>query len=134
MPFEKGNKFGNRFSSTCQPKKNGRKPRLYTIAKKSYGIDVAEFRDVVLYLMQCTKKELETVMNDEKTPIWVVNIARAISKDAGFGRLSVLPELLDRVFGKPSQAVDVTSNGDSIMPEPITIEVIDRREQIDNDL
>lgn len=134
MPFEKGNKFGNRFSSTCQPKKNGRKPRLYTIARKSYGIDVAEFRDVVLYLMQCTKKELETVMNDEKTPIWVVNIARAISKDAGFGRLSVLPELLDRVFGKPSQAVDVTSNGDSIMPEPITIEVIDRREQIDNDL
>ena len=134
MPFEKGNKFGNRFSSTCQPKKNGRKPRLYTIARKSYGIDVAEFRDVVLYLMQCTKKELETVMNDEKTPIWVVNIARAISKDAGFGRLSVLLELLDRVFGKPSQAVDVTSNGDSIMPEPITIEVIDRREQIDNDL
>lgn len=134
MPFEKGNKFGNRFSSTYQPKKNGRKPRLYTIARKSYGIDVAEFRDVVLYLMQCTKKELETVMNDEKTPIWVVNIARAISKDAGFGRLSVLPELLDRVFGKPSQAVDVTSNGDSIMPEPITIEVIDRREQIDNDL
>ena len=107
---------------------------LYTIARKSYGIDVAEFRDVVLYLMQCTKKELETVMNDEKTPIWVVNIARAISKDAGFGRLSVLLELLDRVFGKPSQAVDVTSNGDSIMPEPITIEVIDRREQIDNDL
>lgn len=134
MPFEKGNKFGNRFSSTCQPKKNGRKPRLYTIARKSYGIDVAEFRDVVLYLMQCTKKELETVMNDEKTPIWVVNIARAIFKDAGFGRLSVLPELLDRVFGKPPQAVDVTSNGDSIMPEPITIEVIDRREQIDNDL
>lgn len=134
MPFEKGNKYGNRFTSTYQPKKNGRKPRLYTIAKKSYGIDVAEFRDVVLYLMQCTQKELESVMNDEKTPVWVINVARAILKDTGVGRLSVLPELLDRVFGKPSQAVDVTSNGGPIVPEPITIEIIDNREQIDNNL
>ena len=134
--FEKGNKFGNRFSSTCQPKKNGRKPRLYTIARKSYGIDVGEFRDVVLYLMQCTKKDLETVMNDDNTPVWVINIAQAIRKDMGIGRLSVLPELLDRVFGKPSQAVDVTSNGGPIVPvpEPITIEIIDSRDQIDDDL
>ena len=128
--FEKGNKFGNRFSSTYQPKKNGRKPRLYTIARKSYGIDVAEFRAVVLFLMQCTKKELEAVMDDDNTPVWVINIAQAIRKDMGIGRLSVLPELLDRVFGKPSQAVDVTSNGGPVVPEPITVEVIDRREQI----
>ena len=111
--FEKGNKFGNRFSSTYQPKKNGRKPRLYTIARKSYGIDVAEFRAVVLFLMQCTKKELEAVMDDDNTPVWVINIAQAIRKD---------------------QAVDVTSNGGPIVPEPITVEVIDRREQIDDDL
>lgn len=132
--FEKGNKFGNRFSSTYQPKKNGRKPRLYTIARKSYGIDVGEFRDVVLYLMQCTRAEVEAIANANDTPVWVINIARAIYKDAGIGRLSVLSELFDRVFGKPSQAVDVTSNGGPIVPEPITIEIIDSRDQIDDDL
>lgn len=31
------------------------------------------------------------------------------------------------------ESLDITSKGESIKPEPITIEVIDRREQINND-
>ena len=52
---------GNRFSSTNQPKRNGRKPKLYTIAKKTYNISLEEWKGVAMYLMQCTKAEVEAI-------------------------------------------------------------------------
>ena len=39
--FEKGNKKGNRFSKDNQPENPGRKPKIYSILKKKYGIDLA---------------------------------------------------------------------------------------------
>lgn len=38
--FQPGNKIGNRFSSDNQPE-NRRKPKIYTVLKKRYGIDLA---------------------------------------------------------------------------------------------
>ena len=39
---------GNRFTSDNQPLNRGRKPKLYTIAKKSYGITLDEFKEGLL--------------------------------------------------------------------------------------
>lgn len=91
---------GNRFSSTNQPANRGRKPKLYTLAKAVYKIGYEEFREVALHLMQMTKKELAEVVNDDDTPVWVINIAKALHKDTGKGEIRVLRELFDRVFGK----------------------------------
>lgn len=93
----------SRFSSTNQPENRGRKPKLYTLAKRGYNVGYDEFREVVLYLMQLTKKQLETVTKDEDTPIWVVNIARAIYKDTGKGVTATLRDLMDRLWGKAPQ-------------------------------
>mgnify|MGYP001100608294 CR=1 FL=1 len=43
--FEKGNKKGYKtlFTSDNQPVNRGRKPRLYTIAKKKYNISHEEY-------------------------------------------------------------------------------------------
>lgn len=38
--FQPGNKIGNRFSSSNQPE-NRRKPKIFTVLKKQYGIDLA---------------------------------------------------------------------------------------------
>lgn len=38
--FQPGNKIGNRFSSDNQPE-NRRKPKIFTVLKKRYGIDLA---------------------------------------------------------------------------------------------
>ena len=47
-------KYGKetQFFSDNQPQRSGRKPKLYTIAKKSYGISLDEFKEVVNYLWQ----------------------------------------------------------------------------------
>lgn len=114
---------GNRFSSTNQPKNRGRKPKLYTLARKVYHISIDEWRDVALYLLQCTRKEVESIAQDESTPIWVVNICRALYKDAGKGSTATLEELFSRLWGKPGQSIDITSKGNEF--RALTVEVMD---------
>ena len=100
---------GNRFSSTNQPKKNGRKPSLYTqlkeMAKLEGGIDLSreDFSKITMLLLSKSLKELQTIAKADDTPIWVVNIIRAIVMDAQTGRISTLDSLLDRLFGKATQ-------------------------------
>lgn len=105
--------INTRFSSTRQPANAGRKPKLYTIAKKVYNIGYDEWKGVTLYLMQLTKNELESVIEMQDTPIWVVNIARAIHKDTGRGVTFTLRELLDRVFGKAGNIPVIDSDQDN---------------------
>lgn len=113
MAFQKGNKYGNRFTSENQPSTSGRKPKLYTIAKKGYNLSHADFIEVVRYIFQCTKGEIEKIEKAEDTPIWVSNICRAIYKDTGKGNLYAFKELTDRLYGtaKNTTSVDLTTNG-----------------------
>lgn len=87
-----------RFSRTRQPANAGRKPKLYTIAKSCYNIGIDDFREVVGYVMQANKADLERVIEDESTPVWVVNIARALHKDTGKGVTFTLRELVEHLF------------------------------------
>lgn len=103
---------GNRFSSTNQPANRGRKPKLYTIAKNTYKISYEEFRDVVIHLMQLTKGDIEAVIKDPSTPIWVIDIARTLHKEAGAGRMNALSGILDRLFGKAFNAQPSASEDD----------------------
>lgn len=108
---------GRLYSKDYQPANRGRKPRLYTLAKTAYNVGWDEFRDVMLMVMQMTKAELEALTKDEETPAWVVNIARAIYKDTGKGRIDALRELMDRAFGKVPQRNEVSL---SAAPEDVT--------------
>lgn len=121
---------GNRFSSTNQPKRNGRKPKLYTIAKKTYNISLEEWKGVAMYLMQCTRAEVEAIANANDTPIWVANICRALYKDAGRGITTTLQDIVSRLWGRPGQNIDVTTRGESINMEPLSIEIIDSRDKV----
>lgn len=99
---------GNRFSKDNQPANRGRKPRLYTIAKQTENIGWDEFKDVMMMLMNSTKDELKAIMDAPDTPVWVVNVARAVWKDTGRGKLDALRELMDRTYGKVPQRTDVS--------------------------
>lgn len=93
-----------RFTSTRQPKGVGRKPKLYTLAKQGYNIGVEEFREVVTYLLQLNKNQLEEVIDSNDTPMWVTNIARALHKDTGRGVMFALSECLEYTFGRSLRA------------------------------
>lgn len=108
---------GNRFSKDNQPANRGRKPRLYTLAKQTYQVDLAEFRDTLLMVMQMTKAELKALIDAEDTPVWVVNVARAVWKDTGKGKLDAWRELVDRTFGKVPTKSEVSL---SATPEDVS--------------
>lgn len=98
-----------RFSATNQPKNKGRKPSLYNqlkeLAKAEGNIDLSkdDFSKLTALLLSKSLKELNAIQQDEETPIWIVNIVRAIVKDSNEGRISTLDTLLDRLFGKATQ-------------------------------
>ncbi len=112
---------GRLYSRDYQPANRGRKPRLYTLAKHGYNVGWDEFRDVMLYVMQMTKSELEALSKSDDAPVWVVNIARSIYQDANKGRLDALRELMDRAFGKVPQRNEVSlSATDDVSDLPTT--------------
>lgn len=121
---------GNRFSSTNQPKHNGRKPKLYNLAKKGYNLGIDEFRDVVAWLMQLSTDEVLAMTKEKDTPIWILTICRALVKSANDGKTATLNELTEKLWGKPSQKVDVTTNGREIVQEPVIINRVKSREDI----
>lgn len=104
MGFEKGNKY--RFTSTNQPKKNGRKPQIYTQIKDVYNISLEEYRRVIQHLMNCTKDEITALANAKDTPIWIVNLCTALVNDTKKGTTYLLSELTDRLYGKPKQITE----------------------------
>lgn len=104
MGFEKGNKY--RFTSTNQPKKNGRKPHIYTQIKDVYNISLEEYRKVIQHLMNCTKDEITALANAKDTPIWIVNLCTALVNDTKKGTTYLLSELTDRLYGKPKQITE----------------------------
>ena len=119
---------GNRFSSTNQPQNRGRKPKLYTIAKKAYGLSYEEYKDMRLYLMQLTKEELEELSKGKDTPIWVATLCRAYMKGAAKGETKALEETKGDLWAKDIAAmrIDLTTNGNDIgqqivfSPTPLT--------------
>ena len=122
----------HQFSSKNQPANRGRKPKLYTIAKK-YNISHEEYKDVIAYLMQCTKKEINSIAEDENTPIWIVNVCRALYKDSGRGEVKTLNDITERIFGKIPNTTEITGkDGKDLIPK-IDIEIIDKREDVEHE-
>ena len=108
---------GNRFTSENQPANRGRKPKLYTLAKKGYGIGFDDFKEVAGYLMQLPKKDVEAIAQREDTPIWVVNVCRALHKDSGRGVIATLKELAGMMWGKEmASKIDIKASIEGARP------------------
>ncbi|WP_302582313.1 hypothetical protein [Paraprevotella clara] len=97
---------GNRFSSTNQPANRGRKPKLYTVAKKAYNVSREEWNEVKLYLLQCTPSEIDEIIDKKDTPMWVLILARGLKRNAAKGVTDVLNDMEDRLFGRAVSSPD----------------------------
>ena len=47
--------------------------------------------------------EVEDIIEKDDTPMWVINICRALYKDSGKGSIATLKELTEKLWGKPMQ-------------------------------
>jgi hypothetical protein len=95
-PFEKG-KSGN-------PK--GR-PRKYISTLKEHGYKLSEVNDTIQVMMSLTVDELKAVWDDPNRTVMEKTIAGAIRKGLANGSLYAMDTLMNRVYGKPIEKLDV---------------------------
>lgn len=106
MKFQKGNKYGNRFSSTNQPKKKRSNPINAVVVEftKEHEIPKADdVRRMYLALAAMKKAQVEKIFNDEEQPLIARVTARAILSKYGF---EYIEKMLDRTYGKPTQVTE----------------------------
>ncbi len=71
---------GNRFSSTNQPKRNGRRRRLETILRDDYKLSIDDIRAMMSKGLLSTRSELKTLAEDPATPAYMLAVASGISQ------------------------------------------------------
>lgn len=126
-----------KFTSTRQPKNAGRKPsRFKQIISELEKVDNEplsreDYNKIVTHLLTLTPTELTELANDKNTPMAILVVASAISGDIENKNLGNIDRMLDRVFGRAVSKQEITGkDGKDLIPEPITIEIIDSRDKI----
>ena len=107
----KGKGKATRFSSTNQPKSNGRKKKIYNILKeKGYSKDDIStcFSELGFYTIQ----EAQEVCLDETKPIIMQIIAKCFIKAYEDGDWSKCKDIIDQTLGKATQKHEVNGMQD----------------------
>lgn len=120
-----------RFSSTYQPtNRRTRGKATLGIILDTEGITRAQYNDTLARIPNLTKEQAQEILADPKTPLWVISRVRALWKDIDKGKTESIREIEERLFGKPTQGIDLTSAGGKITNEPLTVEIIDNRDKV----
>lgn len=139
MPFDKGNKIGNRFTSDKQPPRDrvGRKRNTFKDCMKKVfnktipnGMSEEDCERWEQFLIGAKKSELEAMAKNPDAPIYALNLATAIVADMKNGRTSTVDAIYQRHYGK-AKKLDLTTNGKDMQVQAIQVEVIDSRDQIE---
>lgn len=114
---------GKQFSSTYQPARQGRKPRVFSqIATefKELGLERATpeiVAEAYEYLLALPLSEVIEIAGKPREENDLPSIYRLVAKEMiGKRGQEMIKEMLDRAHGKAKTKVDVTSDGQSISP------------------
>jgi hypothetical protein len=88
---------------------NGR-PRKYVSQLKEQGYKLSEVNDAIQALMSMDVEELSAVLENPKATILELTIAKAMVKSLQNGSLYSMETLLTRVYGKPKEIQQVSSD------------------------
>lgn len=109
--FQRGNQCGTatRFTANNQPANRGRKKRIYSKVLKDpqNKLSAEEFREVLHALLEMSVQELKQILSGDGVPVWIITVINALLSDVKRGRIYVLTFLLDQVFGKPTETLEV---------------------------
>ncbi len=117
MPREDGLAAGirTRFSSEYQPANRGRKPSKLKKWIKEQNVSNEDFIAIFKSIIATkTLEELEQMVkgeNQKKLPVIIALCISAFLHDMKSGTLTAANTVLDRIMGKPTQAVDMQTTG-----------------------
>ena len=101
------------------------RPRKLVPTMKVEGYTLAEINDVIQAMVGLTSDELDTVVKHKKSTVLEITIAQALQKSIKNGNLDSLETLLNRVYGKPKEKVDITSKDKSLnSSQALKIEIV----------
>lgn len=100
------------------------RPKKPVLQMKVEGYKLAEINDTIQMLCSMNSEELKEVLNNSKATILEKTVAAALKKGIERGELVNIETLLNRVYGKPKEKMDITTNGENITTPKIEIEII----------
>lgn len=113
-------KYGNKFSSTNQPKNPGRKKSQLKDFVKTCNVSSSDVMKVFQHLIFGSTveelKELVKPANQGSQPVIVILLVKAFLEDMKNGTLREANTVLDRILGKPIQQLTI-ENAVSDIPE-----------------
>lgn len=93
---------------------NGR-PRKFISTLKAAGYSRSEAEDCALVMLSMTIPELKAAFENPQATALEKAIAGAIRKDIEKGSLWNINSLLDRIFGKAAERLDLTTKGEKLI-------------------
>lgn len=125
-------KYGNKFSSTNQPKNPGRKKSQLKDFVKTCNVSSSDVIKVFQHLIFGSTveelKELVKPANQGSQPVIVILLVKAFLEDMKNGTLREVNTVLDRVLGKPVQQLTIENAVSEIPEDP------DERRKLTEDL
>ena len=95
-----------RFTSSNQPKNNGRKPSQLKRYIKDNNLGIEDVRLIMKFMLTKTEAELEEIQDDVSRPMMVRTIVRAYLHDYECKNMQTLDVMLNRIFGFAKQEID----------------------------
>lgn len=102
---------------------NGR-PKKVVLALKKDGYNLHEINDTIQMMVGLSVEELKKVFENPKATILEKTIAAALRKGVEKGSLENIETLLNRLYGKPKEKMDITTGGENINKPRVEINII----------
>jgi C4-type Zn-finger protein len=91
---------------------------------KTEGYKMTEINDTIQAMVGMNMDELKKVFESDKATILEKTVAAALRKGLQKGELNNIETLLNRLYGKPKEKMDITTNGENITEPKYVINII----------
>ncbi len=99
---------------------------------ETVGMSAAEIDAIEQRMLSVSLSEAQIIGKDDNTPLYMKNLALAIIIDMKNGKTDTVDKLRERQYGKAKQQIELTGkNGQPLVKDPLIIEVIDKRENVE---
>lgn len=89
------------------------RPKKLVPSMKVEGYKLTEINDTIQSIISMTMDELKDVWNNPKSTILEKTVAGALKKSLEKGNLESVETLINRVYGKPKEKIDIESKTES---------------------